>query len=134
MEATITVENTGSAPINVMRLLDDVPGIFSPPSESDISIEIEGTDLTEEQYTIEVIEGIQLEEKLVSPDSDGYSLRITVGTSAPLGLQPGKKMVLSYPLHASEPSNTNKILAAPVRLDFGSEKFGPVGTLSLIHI
>ena len=131
LEATITVENTGSAPINVMRLLDDVPGIFSPPSESDISIEIEGTDLTEEQYTIEVIEGIQLEEKLVSPDSNGYSLRITVGTSAPLGLQPGKKMVLSYPLHASEPSNTNKLLAAPVRLDFGSEKFGPVGTRNL---
>ena len=38
--ATITVENTGSAPINVMRLLDDVPGIFSPPSETDVSIDI----------------------------------------------------------------------------------------------
>ncbi|MEC7706783.1 MAG: hypothetical protein VX723_02370, partial [Candidatus Thermoplasmatota archaeon] len=128
LEATITVENTGSAPINVMRLIDDVPGIFSPPSESDVSIDIEGTDLTDEQYTIEVIEGIQLEEKMVSPDGKGYSLRITVGTSAPLGLQPGKKMVLSYPLHAPDPSNSNKLLAAPVRLDFGSEKFGPVGT------
>ena len=128
IEATITVENTGSAPINVMRLLDDVPGIFSPPSEADVSIEIEGTDLTDEQYTIEVIEGIQLEEVMTSPDGNGYSLRITVGTSAPLGLQPGKKMVLSYPLHAPDPSNSNKILAAPFRLDFGSEKFGPVGT------
>ena len=128
IEASITVENTGSAPINVMRLLDDVPGIFSPPSESDVSIDIEGTDLTDEQYTIEVIEGIQLEERMTSPDGKGNSLRITVGTSAPLGLQPGKKMVLSYPLHAPDPSNSNKILAAPVRLDFGSEKFGPVGT------
>ena len=133
VEATITVENTGSAPINVMRLLDDVPGIFSPPSESDVNIEIEGTDLTEEQYTIEVIDGIQLEERMISPDGNGYSLRITVGTSAPLGLQPGKKMILSYPLRALDPSNSNNILAAPVRLDFGSEKFGPVGTRNVLR-
>ena len=30
VETTITVENKGSATINVMRLLDDIPGIFSP--------------------------------------------------------------------------------------------------------
>ena len=65
---------------------------------------------------------------MISPDGNGFSLRITVGTSAPLGLQPGKKMILKYPLHAIDPSNSNNILAAPVRLDFGSEKFGPVGT------
>ena len=133
IEATITVVNSGSAPINVMRLIDDVPGIFSPPLESDVNIEIEGTDLTDEQYTIEVIDGIQLEEDMISPDGRGHSLRITVGTSAPLGLQPGKKMVLSYPLHAPDPSNSNNILAAPVRLDFGSEKFGPVGTRNVVR-
>ena len=128
LEATISIENTGSATINVMRLLDDVPGVFRPPTESDVSIEIEGTDLNEDQYLIEVIDGIQLEESLVSPDSDGNSLRITVGTSAPLGLQPGKTMVLRYPLHAPDPSPENELLAAPIRADFGSEKFGPVAT------
>ncbi len=128
IEATISIENNGSAPINVMRLLDDVPGIFDPPSQDDVSIEIGGTDLNEEQYLIEVINGIQLEERMISPDSEGHGLRITVGTSAPLGLQPGKTMVIRYPLHAPDPSPANELLAAPIRADFGSEKFGPVAT------
>ena len=38
--------------------------------------------------------------------------RITVGTSAPLGLQSGKKLVIKYPLNAEEPSKDNGILAA----------------------
>ena len=126
--ATISIENNGSAPINVMRLLDDVPGIFDPPSQDDVSIEIGGTDLNEEQYLIEVINGVQLEERMISPDSEGHGLRITVGTSAPLGLQPGKTMVIRYPLHAPDPSPANELLAAPIRADFGSEKFGPVAT------
>ncbi|MDE0706714.1 MAG: hypothetical protein OSB22_02905, partial [Candidatus Poseidoniales archaeon] len=133
LEVTISIENTGSAPINVMRLLDDVPGVFEPPAESDVSIEIEGTELNEDQYLIEVIEGVQLEERLVSPDSSGNSLRITVGTSAPLGLQPGKTMVLRYPLHAPDPSPSNGLLAAPIRADFGSEKFGPVATRAVVR-
>ncbi len=128
IEATISIENNGSAPINVMRLLDDVPGIFDPPSQDDVSIEIGGTDLNEEQYLVEVINGVQLEERMISPDSEGHGLRITVGTSAPLGLQPGKTMVIRYPLHAPDPSPANEILAAPIRADFGSEKFGPVAT------
>ena len=128
IEATISIENNGSAPINVMRLLDDVPGIFDPPSQDDVSIEIGGTDLNEEQYLVEVINGVQLEERMISPDSEGHGLRITVGTSAPLGLQPGKTMVIRYPLHAPDPSPANELLAAPIRADFGSEKFGPVAT------
>ena len=128
IETTISIENNGSAPINVIRLMDDVPGVFDPPSQEDVSIEIEGTDLNEEQYLIEVIDGVQLEERMISPDSAGHGLRITVGTSAPLGLQPGKTMVIRYPLHAPDPSPANEFLAAPIRIDFGSEKFGPVAT------
>ena len=37
-------------------------------------------------------------------------------------------MVLRYPLHAPDPSPANGLLAAPIRADFGSEKFGPVAT------
>jgi hypothetical protein len=126
IEAVITVENTGSAIMNVVRILDDIPGIFDPPSHSQISIEIEGLDLKPEQYQIEIINGIQIEEKLISPDSNGHGLRATIGTSAPLGLRPGKTMIIRYPLHAPDPSPQNKLLSAPVKAYFSSERFGPV--------
>ena len=83
-----------------MRLLDDIPGIFEPPNPESISIEIGNSELNEDQYRVEVVSGTQLEEKMVSPDGHGHALRITVGTSAPLGLQSGKKLVIKYPLNA----------------------------------
>ncbi len=128
LDCITVVENTGSAPINVMRLLDDIPGIFSIPSTNQIRIEMEGSDLNEDQYRIEVVDGTQLEEQLISPDSQGHALRITVGTSAPLGLQPGKSLTITYPLHADDPSPQNDQLAAPIRADFSMERFGPVAT------
>ncbi|MED5231755.1 MAG: hypothetical protein VYB30_05260 [Candidatus Thermoplasmatota archaeon] len=128
LDCITVVENTGSAPINVMRLLDDIPGIFSIPSTNHIRIEMEGSGLNEDQYRIEVVDGTQLEEQLISPDSQGHALRITVGTSAPLGLQPGKSLTISYPLHADDPSPQNDQLAAPIRADFSMERFGPVAT------
>ena len=126
VEAVITIENTGSAIMNVVRILDDIPGIFNPPSHSQISIEIEGLELKPEQYQVEIINGIQIEEKLISPDSNGHGLRATIGTSAPLGLRPGKTMIIRYPLHAPDPSPQNKLLSAPVKAYFSSERFGPV--------
>ena len=126
VETVITIENTGSAVMNVVRILDDIPGIFKPPSHSQISIEIEGLELKPEQYQVEIINGIQIEEKLVSPDSNGHGLRATIGTSAPLGLRPGKTMIIRYPLHAPDPSPQNKLLSAPVKAYFSSERFGPV--------
>ena len=128
LECISVVENTGSAPINVMRLLDDIPGIFNPPATNQVRIEMEGSDLNDDQYRIEVVDGTQLEEQLVSPDSQGHALRITVGTSAPLGLQPGKSLSITYPLHAADPSPQNNKLAAPIRADFSMERFGPVAT------
>ena len=128
LDCITVIENTGSAPINVMRLLDDIPGIFNTPSTNQVRIEMEGTELNEDQYRIEVVDGTQLEEQLVSPDSQGHALRITVGTSAPLGLQPGKSLTITYPLHAEDPSPHNEKLAAPIRADFSMERFGPVAT------
>jgi hypothetical protein len=128
IETVITLENTGTSEINVLRILDDVPGIFETPSIEDISIEIEGTELKEEQYRIDVVNGTQLEDKHVSPDGDGHSLRMTIGTSAPLGLQPGKAVVIRYPLIAPDPSPGNQLLVAPIKVDFSSERFGPVAT------
>tara|TARA_Y100001968_G_scaffold127071_1_gene115940 strand:- start:38365 stop:41019 length:2655 start_codon:yes stop_codon:yes gene_type:complete len=128
LDASIIVKNTGSAPINVIRLLDDVPGVFLPPSPDGIRVEIEGVDLKEDQYRIEVVDGTQIEEELISPDSQGHALRITVGTSAPLGLQPGKSLLINYPLVAEDPSPMNDCLAGPIRADFSMERFGPVAT------
>ena len=128
LDCITVIENTGSAPINVMRLLDDIPGIFNTPSTNQVRIEMEGSELNEDQYRIEVVDGTQLEEQLVSPDSQGHALRITVGTSAPLGLQPGKSLTITYPLHAEDPSPQNEKLAAPIRADFSMERFGPVAT------
>ena len=128
LDCLTVIENTGSAPINVMRLLDDIPGIFDIPLLNQIRIEMEGSELTEDQYRIEVVDGTQLEEEMISPDSQGHALRITVGTSAPLGLQPGKSLTISYPLHADDPSPQNERLAAPIRADFSMERFGPVAT------
>ena len=128
VDATITLENTGSSDINVIRILDDIPGIFETPSIDDVVIEMEGTELNGDQYRIDVVNGVQLEEKHVSPDSEGHGLRITVGTSAPLGLLPGKTLVIRYPLQAPDPSPRNKMLVAPIKVDFSSERFGPVAT------
>ena len=128
VDAAITLENTGTSEINVIRILDDIPGIFETPATEDVVIEMEGTELNEDQYRIDVVKGAQLEEKHVSPDAEGHSLRITVGTSAPLGLMPGKTMVIRYPLEAPDPSPRNEKLVAPIKVDFSSERFGPVAT------
>ncbi len=128
VETVITLENTGTSEINVLRVLDDIPGIFDTPNTEDISIEIEGTELKQEQYRIDLVNGTQLEEKYVSPDREGNSLRMTIGTSAPLGLQPGKAVVIRYPLLAPDPSPRNELLVAPIKVDFSSERFGPVAT------
>ena len=128
IETVITLENNGTSEINVLRVLDDIPGIFETPSVDDISVEIEGTELNGEQYRIDVVNGTQLEDKHVSPDGDGHSLRMTIGTSAPLGLQPGKALVIRYPLTAPDPSPRNQLLVAPIKVDFSSERFGPVAT------
>ena len=128
IETVITLENNGTSEINVLRVLDDIPGIFETPSVEDISIEIEGSELKQEQYRIDVVNGIQLEDKHISPDGEGHSLRMTIGTSAPLGLQPGKAVVIRYPLVAPDPSPSNHLLVAPIKVDFSSERFGPVAT------
>ena len=104
VETVMTLENTGTSEINVLRVLDDIPGIFDVPNTEDITIEIEGTELKQEQYRIDLVNGTQLEEKHVSPDREGNALRMTIGTSAPLGLQPGKAIVIRYPLLAPDPS------------------------------
>ena len=73
IESTITFENTGTSEINVVRILDDIPGIFETPSLDGIAIEMEGSELSDQQYRIDVVNGIQIEEKHISPDNEAVS-------------------------------------------------------------
>ncbi|MED6338665.1 MAG: hypothetical protein VYC12_06530, partial [Candidatus Thermoplasmatota archaeon] len=61
-----------------------------------------------------------------SPDGDGHTLTMTIGTRGPLGLEPGKEITISYDLIAPDPSPQNDKVVAPLRAEFSAERFGPV--------
>jgi len=63
-----------------------------------------------------------------SPDGDGHTLSMTIGTKEPIGLGPGKSLTVSYPLVAPDPSPGNEAVAGPARCEFSAERFGPVCT------
>ncbi len=129
--ATMDIENTGSATINLLRITDDIPGIFSAPDVDSVKASIDGNELIRDQFRIELKEGISLEENRTSPDGPGHTMLITIGTKGPIGLAPGHKMCITYPLTAPDPSPANDVVAAPARIDFSSERFGPVATRGL---
>ena len=131
LTATMEISNTGSATINLLRITDDVPGIFSSPDIEAVKASIDGNELVKDQFRIELKEGISLEENRISPDGIGHTMLITVGTKGPIGLAPGRKMSITYPLVAPDPSPANDVVAGPARIDFSAERFGPVATRGL---
>ncbi|HJM67688.1 MAG TPA: hypothetical protein QF716_02275, partial [Candidatus Thalassarchaeaceae archaeon] len=131
MTATMDIENTGSATINLLRITDDIPGIFASPDADSVKSSIDGNELIRDQFRIELKEGISLEENRTSPDGPGHTMLITIGTKGPIGLAPGHKMCITYPLVAPDPSPANDVVAAPARIDFSAERFGPVATRGL---
>ncbi|MEE2812186.1 MAG: hypothetical protein VX627_04075 [Candidatus Thermoplasmatota archaeon] len=131
MTATMEIENTGSATINLLRITDDIPGIFSTPDPDSVTASIDGNELIRDQYRIELKDGISIEKNRISPDGPGHTMLITIGTQGPIGLAPGRKMCVTYPLVAPDPSPANDVIAAPARIDFSSERFGPVATRGL---
>ena len=131
MTATMEIENTGSATINLLRITDDIPGIFSSPDPDSVTASIDGHELIRDQYRIELKDGISIEKNRISPDGPGHTMLITIGTQGPIGLAPGRKMCVTYPLVAPDPSPANDVIAAPARIDFSSERFGPVATRGL---
>ena len=131
VDAEITVENTGSSTINLMRMTDDIPGIFNHPDIEQILCSIDGKDLIRDQFRIEVKEGLSLESDRVSPDGPGHTMLLTIGTKGPIGLEPGQTLTVSYPLVAPDPSPDNDVVAGPLRCDFSAERYGPVATRML---
>ena len=122
----MVVKNTGSATINLMRITDDIPGLFDAPDMDSMTISVNGKELAEDQWKGELSAGITLEKEHRSPDGDGHTLTLTVGTKGPIGLKPGKSMEVSYKLNAPDPSPANERVDAPARFQFSSEQFGPV--------
>ena len=128
VDAEVSITNSGSATINLMRLTDDVPGVFNSPDADQVTCSIEGKEMLREQFRIEVKEGISLEEKHISPDGPGHTMIITVGTKGPIGLEPGQTLTVNYSLVAPDPTPENDVVAGPARVDFSAERFGPVAT------
>ena len=124
--ASLKLTNSGSSTINLMRITDDVPGLFDAPDLESMKISIGGKELEPEQYKAEVSSGITLEKEHRSPDGDGHTLTLTIGTRGPLGLTPGDDISIEYDLIAPDPSPDNKMVVAPIRTEFSAERFGPV--------
>ena len=139
--ATLKLTNEGSADINLMRITDDVPGLFDAPDASAMTIKVNGKMLDADQIKTEINSGITLEKTNRSPDGDGHTLTITVGARGPVGLKPGKSMTIEYELIAPDPSPDNSNITAPARTEFSAERYGPVCTrdtseapaISVIH-
>jgi uncharacterized repeat protein (TIGR01451 family) len=128
LSATVKIKNEGSSPINLVRITDDIPGLFDAPAAEDISVKIGNSNMSEEQFKAEVAHGISIEKEMRSPDGEGHTLSMTIGTKEPIGLAPGKTLTISYPLVAPDPSPGNEAVAGPVRCEFSAERFGPVCT------
>ncbi|MBL6732828.1 MAG: hypothetical protein ISP82_07780 [Candidatus Poseidoniaceae archaeon] len=126
VNSSITLINKGSATINLMRITDDIPGLFDAPDLESMRISVAGTELETDQYKAEISTGITLEKEHRSPDGDGHTLTMTIGTRGPLGLAPGEEIAVSYDLIAPDPSPENKKVVAPLRAEFSAERFGPV--------
>ena len=126
VNSSITLINKGSATINLMRITDDIPGLFEAPDLESMRISVAGTELEADQYKAEISSGITLEKEYRSPDGDGHTLTMTIGTRGPLGLAPGEEIAISYDLIAPDPSPENKKVVAPLRAEFSAERFGPV--------
>ena len=127
--ACLTLTNNGSADINLMRITDDIPGLFEAPDVSKITIKVNGKEIDSEQIKAEINAGITLEKNNRSPDGDGFTLTITVGARGPVGLKPGKSMTVEYELNAPGPTEHENItVSAPARTEFSAERYGPVCT------
>ena len=46
------VKNTGSADINLMRISDDVPGLFTSPDLESVRLDIDGDELLSDMYKV----------------------------------------------------------------------------------
>ncbi|MBL6893233.1 MAG: DUF11 domain-containing protein [Candidatus Poseidonia sp.] len=128
LTATMKLENKGSSSINLMRITDDIPGLFEAPTQDQLTIKLAGKVIDDDQFKVEMAEGVTIEKEHRSPDGEGHTMTLTIGTRGPIGLKPGKSIEITYPLSAPDPSPSNERVDAPARVEFSAERFGPICT------
>ncbi|MBT61449.1 MAG: hypothetical protein CMA63_07875 [Euryarchaeota archaeon] len=145
VNACLTMTNSGSSDIVLMRITDDIPGLFEAPDPATIVIKIDGKVLEADEaksgYEVEVINGITLEKMNRSPDGDGFTLALTVGKRGPISLKPGKNMTMEYELVSPDPTPSNSNITAPAQIVAKADRYGPLYTceaedapaISVIH-
>ena len=132
VQTKIKVENVGSATINLLRMVDDLPPIFEKVKLSDISVEIGSRAVDTENMRLDIVDGRSLTVEEIS--GDGHTIQLLIGTTSPVALQPGEVLTINYPAITSDPSATGMPIGSPCRGDLSSERHGPVITRECVKI
>ena len=132
VQTKIKVENVGSATINLLRMVDDLPPIFEKVKLSDISVEIGSRVVDTENMRLDIVDGRSLTVEEIS--GDGHTIQLLIGTTSPVALQPGEVLTINYPAITSDPSATGMPIGSPCRGDLSSERHGPVITRECVKI
>ena len=132
VQTKIKVENVGSATINLLRMVDDLPPIFEKVKLSDISVEIGSRVVDTENMRLDIVDGRSLTVEEVS--GGGHTIQLLIGTTSPVALQPGEVLTIKYPAITSDPSATGMPIGSPCRGDLSSERHGPVITRECVKI
>ena len=132
VQTKIKVENVGSATINLLRMVDDLPPIFEKVKLSDISVEIGSRVVDTENMRLDIVDGRSLTVEEIS--GEGHTIQLLIGTTSPVALQPGEVLTIKYPAITSDPSATGMPIGSPCRGDLSSERHGPVITRECVKI
>lgn len=132
VQTEIKVENVGSATINLLRMVDDLPPIFEKVKLSDISVEIGSRIVDTENMRLDIVDGRSLTVEEIS--GDGHTIQLLIGTTSPVALQPGEVLTIKYPAITSDPAATGMPIGSPCRGDLSSERHGPVITRECVKI
>ena len=132
VQTKLKIENVGSATINLLRMVDDLPPIFEKVKLSDISVEIGSKVVDAENMRLDIVDGRTL--TIEETAGDGHTIQLLIGTTSPIALQPGEVLTIRYPAIASDPAATGVPIGSPCRADISSERHGPVITRECVKI
>lgn len=114
---TIEIVNEGSAPINMIKLIDRMQESFIPPEFKDISVVVASNEL-DMSLASEVLE-YSIEDDMGADEGAGKSLTVLFSDLESMGgqLNPGDIMQISYPIRSDKPAanttyTSNHILSA----------------------
>lgn len=116
VEATVDVEVTGSAPVQLARVTVDLPSWVAVADDTDITVWHDDDLLDEEHAHIERA-------------ADGASIIAVIGATQPISAAPGDRLRLRLGLMASTPAEPlEDPVPLPIRVALAAERDGPVAT------